>query len=327
MDLLEQLSASLADRLAAVAESVVTLDPGERHASGILWQPDVIIASAEAMGGQAGVLVRAGAAKIPATRAGSDPTTNVAVFRLETPLPGIPLGMTPGIPLGMTPGTPFGGTPGLPPGGPSPEGAARWAAQPRAGSLAMIVGADSRGAATGRLAMVHETGPEWHAMAGGRIDALIRLDARLGRDEGGLVLDASGAFLGMATAGPGRRALVIPAATIARVAGLLLTGGRIARGWLGVGLQSVAIAEGFRAVAGQGRGAMVLQLDTRGPAEQAGVLPGDILLALDGHRFGRGRRIVTLMGPERIGHPVTLRILRGAAIQEVIVTIGARPGA
>ena len=41
--------------------------------------------------------------------------------------------------------------------------------------------------------MVHATGPAWHSMAGGRIDTLIRLDVRLGSDEGGPVLDQSGA--------------------------------------------------------------------------------------------------------------------------------------
>ena len=294
MDLLEQLSLALADRLAAAAPAVVTLETGERHGSGILWRPDVVVASAEAMGDQATPLIRMGEAKIPSTRAGCDPTTNVAVFRLETPLPGA-----------------------LPPLAPPP----------RPGALAMIVGADARGAPTGRLAMVHETGPEWHGMAGGRIDSLLRLDARIGADEGGLVLDASGAFLGMAAAGPGRRALVIPAATLARVVDPLLSQGRIARGWLGVGLQSVAIAERFRDAAGQARGAMVLQLAANGPSDKAGVLPGDILLALDGQRFGRGRRIVALTGPERIGQKATLRILRGAAIQEVLVVIDERPGA
>src|SRR6185437_10549484 len=58
-------------------------------------------------------------------------------------------------------------------------------AMPRAGSLALVVGAGPAGAATGRLAMIHATGPAWHSMAGGRIDTLIQLDVRLGADEGG----------------------------------------------------------------------------------------------------------------------------------------------
>ncbi|MSP02118.1 MAG: serine protease [Acetobacteraceae bacterium] len=293
MDIIEQLSLALADRLTAAAPSVVSLMMGSRHCSGILWRPDAVVTSEEAVGENDSARVRQGEAEVAAKLAGRDPGTNIAVFRLATPLTG-----------------------SLPPTG----------ATPRPGSLALVVGADASGAPTGRLAMVHATGPAWHSMAGGLIDTLIRLDVRLGADEGGPVLDQSGAFLGMSTAGPRRRAMVIPAATIVRVAGPLLTDGRIARGWLGVGLQSVAIAEKFQAEAGQARGAMVLQLVANASAEQAGVLPGDILLGIDGHRFGRGRRIVSLMGPERIGQTVTVRLLRGAEVKELPVTITARPG-
>ena len=293
MDLIAQFSAALAARVAAAAPVCVALTAGDWHGSGILWRPDTVITSEEALGHHDTATILLPGTKIPATLAGRDPATNIAVFRLETPLPGT-----------------------LPPAG----------AMPRVGSLALILGADTTGAATARLAMVHATGPEWHGMAGGRIDALIRLDVRLGTDEGGPVLDASGAFLGMAAAGPRRRALVIPAATIARVVDPLLKDGRIARGFLGVGLRSVAISEDFRAAAGQTRGAMVLQLAPRSPAGAAGVLPGDILLALDGQRFGQGQRIVSLMEPERIGQAVVLRLLRGADAREVTVTVGARPG-
>ena len=224
--------------------------------------------------------------------AGRDPTTNVAVFRLESPLTGLLPAMA-GLPL--------------------------------VGSLAMVVGADAAGAATGRLAMVHATGPEWHSLAGGRIDNLIRLDVRLGADEGGPVLDHAGAFLGMSTAGPRRRALVIPAETIARVVDPLLTHGHIARGWLGVGLQTVAIPESHQAAAGQARGAMILQLVAKGPAEQAGVMPGDILLSVGDFHFGQRRNLAPFMSPDRIGHPVTVRLMRAGDVREIAITIAARP--
>jgi S1-C subfamily serine protease len=292
MDIIEQLSRALADRLAYAAPYVVALRSGHRHRSGILWRPDVVVASEQVVGEHDQFVVVHGGTEQPAKLAGRDPTTNVAVFRLEKPLSGTPPQQ------GVT---------------------------PRVGSLALVIGADQGGAPTARLAMVHATGPEWHSMAGGRIDRLIRLDVRLGADEGGPVLDQAGAFLGMSTSGPRRRTLVIPASTIARVVDPLLANGRIARGWLGVGLQPVAIPDPLRQATGQTRGAMVLQLSGNGPAEQAGVLPGDILLAIDDHRFGLGRRIVTLMGPERIGQTATVRLLRAGEVREIAVTIAARP--
>ena len=164
-------------------------------------------------------------------------------------------------------------------------------------------------------------------MAGGRIEALIRLDARLGADEGGLVLDHAGLLLGMSTSGPRRRVLVIPAATIARVVDPLLENGHIPRGWLGVGLQPVTIPEGLHEKAGQGRGAMVLNLVADAPADRAGVMAGDILLTVDGFAFGQNRRLTTILRSERIGQSIEVRLLRAGEPKTVSVTIAARPHA
>ena len=299
MDILTQLSATLADRVAAAALSVVALRLGERTRAGILWRADLVVASEQTIGDRDSVVVaQAGSESAVTTTvtttgtlAGRDPGTNIAVFRLATPLPGA-------LPAPAEP--------------------------PRVGSLALILGANAGGAATSRLAMVHETGPAWHALAGGRIDSLIRLDARLGADEGGPVLDAAGLFLGLSTSGPHGRVLVIPAATIERIAGALLEHGHIPRGWLGVGLHPVAISESLHAIAGQQRGSMVLSVVAGAPAEAAGVMAGDILLEIDGSKFGQRRRLVTILGMERIGQTVAVRLLRAGEVKTVTLTIAAR---
>jgi S1-C subfamily serine protease len=294
-DLLEQFSAALADRVAAVAPCVVAIGTGRRHVSGILWRPDVVVTSAQALPDRAQFSARHAGVQMTAQLAGRDPGTNVAVLRLAQPIEAT-----------------------LP---------ALSSALPRVGALALLVGADETGAPTGRLGMVHATGPEWHSQAGGRIDALLRLDVRLGVDEGGPVLDSAGGLLGMSTAGPRRRALVIPAATVERVLDPLLAGGRIARGWLGVGLQPVMVPDSLRAAAGRDSGMMVVSLAEGGPAAAAGVLPGDIMLDLDGTPVRRARALAAAMGPERIGHSVTLRLLRAGALQTLAVVIAARPAA
>jgi len=291
IDHLEQLSEALADRLAA-ATFVVAIRTGRRGASGVLWRDDVVVASEQTLPeGVDFTVVRSGT-EVPARLAGRDPGTNAAVLRLSQKLAAT-----------------------LP--APAPT--------PRPGSLALIIGADGSGAPTGRLGMVHATGPEWHSQAGGRIETLLRLDARLGADEGGPVLTLGGRLIGMSTAGPRRRALAIPAATIERVLEPLLTEGRIARGWLGVGLQGVHVPERFREAAGRDAGMMVVGLAPGAPAEQAGVLPGDIILEVDGRRTGRARGLATALAPERIGQPATLKLLRAGEVRLVSVTIGARP--
>jgi S1-C subfamily serine protease len=292
MDIIQELSTAIADRVAAAAPAVVGLKTGGRHRSGILFRPDVVVTSEQVVGDHESATVVQGGTEIAAKLAGRDPTTNVAVFRLEKTL-----------------------TAALPGAG----------AMPRVGTLATVIGAGPSGLPTARLALVHAIGPEWQSMAGGRIDGLIRLDVRLGADEGGPVLDCAGAFLGMSTTGPQRRALVIPAATIARVVDPLLENGHIARGWLGVGLQPVAIPDSHHASTGQTRGTMVLQLVTDGPAQKAGILPGDILLSIDDFRFGQRRGLASLMGPDRIGKAVTVRLLRAGEMKEIGVVIAARP--
>jgi S1-C subfamily serine protease len=295
MDMIEQFSSGLADRIALVAPVVVSVGSGRRPASGILWRPDVVVTSEQMVPEDASALqvVRGGQA-VKATLAGRDPGTNVAVLKLEAALDGA-----------------------LPVAG----GALR------VGELALLVGADAAGGATGRLGMVHALGDAWHSMAGGRIDALIRLDTRLGADEGGPVLSLTGGLIGMSTSGPRRRTIVIPTATLARVVDPLLVDGRIARAWLGVGLQPVLIPDGFRQTTERESGLMVVGLAGGGPAEAAGILPGDIVLDIDGSAVSRPRALSVLLGADRIGQTAVLLVLRAGAVQSIGVVIAARPAA
>jgi len=292
-DFLEQLSDSLADRLAAVAGLVVAIRTGHRDYSGILWRDDVVVTSEQVLPQGTDFTIAHAGTEHPAMLAGRDPGTNVAVLRLGRPLEARALPPEP---------------------------------SPRAGSLTLIVGADSHGNPTGRLGMLHAVGPAWHSEARGRIDALLRLDTRLGADEGGPVVTLTGRLIGMSTAGPRRRALAIPTSTIERVLNPLLAEGRIARGWLGVALQQVRVPERMRDAAGRDAGMMVIGIAAGSPAEQAGLLPGDIVLEADGKRTGRARGLASTLTPESIGQPVTLKLLRAGDIRLVTIIIGAQPG-
>lgn len=293
-ELLDQISNAFADHVAAGAGSTVSIATGRRPVSGILWRPDIVVTSEQILPDAVDFTIRHGEQEQAAKLAGRDPGTNVALLRLAQPIAST-----------------------LPEPAPTP----------RVGALALVLGADPAGGTTARLAMVHAVGPEWHSQAGGRIEAQLRVDARIGRDEGGPVLDTAGRLLGMSTSGARRRTLVIPAATIARVIDPLLAEGRIARGWLGVGLQPVAVPDSLREVAGRESGMMVVSLATGGPAAQAGVLPGDIVLDLDGAPVRRLRALSAALGPERVGQSASLRLLRAGAMQTLAVVIAARPAA
>jgi S1-C subfamily serine protease len=293
-DALTRLSDALAARTAAAAGLVASLHtPHHRPRSGILWRPDVVVASQQVFPkADAAEIVLADGRQIAARVAGRDRGTNVVALRLEAPI----------------------------------DVARPASAEPQLGGLALTLSAEPKGGPTVRLGVVRSLGPAWHSFAGGHIDRRISLDFLIGRgEEGGPVVDATGHLLGMSTAGPGGRALVIPAATIERVLDPLLAGARIERGWLGLALHPVALPDAMKTEGGPQRGLMVMQVAPDGPCAKAGVLAGDILVTVDGAPASRPREIARRFGPDSIGREVELRIVRSGAPQTLTVTITARP--
>jgi S1-C subfamily serine protease len=293
-NVLTQFSAALAERAAAAGGLVAGIRMrGHSLRSGTLWRKDVVVASEQALpkAEEAEVLLADGGT-FAARVAGRDPGTNVAVLRLDG----------------------------------APEPAPLAAEEPRPGAVVLALAADGVGGVAVRLGAVHSVGPAWHSRAGGRIDRRIGLDLRLGRgEEGGPVLDAAGGLLGISTLGPRRRVLVIPAATVERVLEPLLTTGRIARGWLGAAVQRVLVPEALRSEADQSLGLMIIGVSKGGPAAQAGVLMGDILIAVDGAGVGSPWQLAELLSPESVGCQVQLRLIRAGQVQVLTATVGARP--
>jgi len=267
----------------------------ERHVTGIVWKPDVVLASEQSLSRRDEFeVVAAGGSVTTAKTAGRDPATNIAILRLPAPI------------------APFSFD----------------KSEARAGTVAIAIGADGIGGASARLGIVNIVGPEWHSIRGGLIDQRIELDLRLARhEEGGPVFDATGGCIGMTTFGPRGRVLVIPQATIERIAPLLLKDGRVARGWLGVTLQAVAVPDALRETANQSSGLMVMSIAKDGPAAKAGIVAGDIILSVDGMSTHRFRKIARHFGSESIGRKADLRLIRGGAMITVQTSIAERPAA
>ena len=140
------------------------------------------------------------------------------------------------------------------------------------------------------------------------------------------MLDAAGgACLGMSTFGPRGQVIAIPTATIERAVPLLLKDGRVARGWLGVALQAVAVPDALRETADQSSGLMVMSVVADGPAAQAGILAGEIILNVDGTSTHRLRNIARHFGSDSIGRKADLRLIRSGAVVTVSATIAERP--
>jgi S1-C subfamily serine protease len=284
---LQQLSEALSDVVVHVAKSVVAVHSTRSRSSGFVWRPGLIVTADEALAEEGEIsIVSPGGETAAATLVGRDPTTDIALLRAN--------GVT--APVMSLQSTSI-----------------------RVGALALTVGAGN-GAPIAAFGAVSFVGPAWRSLRGGEIDGRVELDLSLRRaGEGGLALDVSGSAFGMVVFGPRRTVLVIPAATIERVAGKLQIHGRVARGYIGLGLQAVKLdGDG-------GIGAMVMSVDPTGPGSTAGVRQGDIIVNWNGERIRDVRTLLRALGPESVGQTVKPSLLRGGEPIEVTLTIGERP--
>lgn len=130
-------------------------------------------------------------------------------------------------------------------------------------------------------------------------------------------------MLGMEMFGLRRRVLVIPAATVERVAARLKAHGRIARIYLGLSLQPVRLDGDEDA---RGAGAMVMGVDAGGPAA-AGVRQGDVITAWDGRPVESVQALLRALGPDSVGTTAALTVRRARQTLGVAVRIAERPQA
>jgi S1-C subfamily serine protease len=143
------------------------------------------------------------------------------------------------------------------------------------------------------------------------------------------VLHAEGRVVGMTVSGPRRTVLAIPSATIERVGDQLVSRGRIARGYLGLGLQPVRLDDTqTRSLSlSEPRALIVVSVDPNGPGAGAGLLLGDVIAKWDGEPVRRVREILRRLGSDSVGRSVELTILRAGQLTSAGLTIGERPSA
>jgi S1-C subfamily serine protease len=285
--ILPALSAALAEIVARTKSAIVSVHSHRSRASGFVWKPGLIVTADEALADEGEVSVKlADGTTLPARIAGRDHTTDIALLRVDANDNIAPVALS--------------------------------TAVPDLGSLSVVVAAEN-GAPTAALGAVSLVGGRWRSMRGGEIDGRIELDVRLrGSHEGGLALNASGEAIGMAVQGV-RRILVIPGATIARVAGRLESHGRVARGYLGVGLQPVKLDDGV--------GVMVMSVDKSGPAAAAGFRQGDVIVGWNDQPIAGMRSLMRALGPDSVGTVADIAVRRAGEPVRIKLTIGERPEA
>jgi S1-C subfamily serine protease len=119
----------------------------------------------------------------------------------------------------------------------------------------------------------------------------------------------------------------IPPSTVDRVTQQLVAFGRIPSGYLGVGLQPIAVPEHLIQKLNRpaGTALIVISVGADTPAGHAGLMIGDILLELGGRVTHTPENVHELLGSQSIGTKLKARILRGGEPVELEVTVGERP--
>ena len=284
---LSLLSSAIATVVARATPAIVTVHSHRSRASGFIWKRNLVVTADEALAEEGGISIELSDGTVrPAKTAGRDHTTDVALLRFDTQEDAKDIAT-----IKLSPSV------------------------PTLGSLAVVVAAE-RGFPAAALGTVSLVGGRWRSLRGGEIDARVELDVRLRHShQGGLVMDASGDAIGMAVLGP-RRVIVIPTATIERVAARLETHGRIARGYLGVGLQPVKLDDGV--------GAMVMSVDKSGPSFTAGIRQGDVIVGWNDDKITGVRSLLQALGPDSVGSVAEVTVRRAGEPVRVKLTIGER---
>lgn len=197
----------------------------------------------------------------------------------------------------------------------------------KAGHLALAVGRSSEAGLTASMGIISVAAGPWRTWRGGQVDQMLRLDMGLYPGaSGGLVISAGQALIGMATRGLSRvGSIALPFSTLSRVVDALVAGGSVVRGYLGVGLQPIPLPNHLSQQKYE-NGHILVSVEPHGPAEQAGLMIGDILLAIEGKVIEDTSALMAFLDSGSVGQSLQLEILRGGQLQTVSVTVGARPG-
>jgi len=128
------------------------------------------------------------------------------------------------------------------------------------------------------------------------------------------IYSRSGGFQGIAFA--------IPINVAAQVEEQLVKNGKVERGRIGVAIQEVtqSLAESFGLDRPQG--ALVSSVEQGGPAEKAGIKPGDVLLSIDGKKIDRSAELPPLVANVKPGSKASFEVWRDGGKRNVAVTVG-----
>jgi S1-C subfamily serine protease len=285
------LSEQLADAVVAAGASIVAVHARPRLPStGVHWKDGVIVTTEGTIRQEEDITVTLPDGKrIPATLAGRDRGTDLAVLR---------------IPNGSLAVADFGDPATL-----------------RPGNLVLALARLDEGGARAAFGAVSATGDKWRSWKGGEIDRWLQSDLTIYPGfGGGPLVDSAGRVHGVNSGALSRPlATTIPVGTVNRVVTQLLDRGYVARGWIGAAMQPVRLDDDDRP------GLLVVSIEKETPATKAGLLLGDVLVGIDGKNLESFEQLLDVLSGDAVGRKLRLDIVRAGKQREVELTIGERP--
>jgi S1-C subfamily serine protease len=291
--LLDAYSRSVTDVVERVGPSVVRIDI--RHAdgrragsgSGVIVSPDglVLTNSHVVQGARRAEVTLLDGRSLAARVLGDDPDTDLALLRVDdnATLPAAPLGDSKLL---------------------------------KRGEIAIAIGNPLGFDASVTAGVVSALGRSLRSKSGRLIDDVIQTDAALNPgNSGGPLVSSRGEVIGINTAmiaGAQGICFAVAANTARFVLGEIIRHGRVRRAYLGIGAGTIALPRriALRHGLNQATGAALTAVEAGSPADEAGLLTGDILIAVDNVAVTGVDDLVRLLDAEKVGRTIPFDLLR-----------------
>jgi serine protease DegQ len=150
-------------------------------------------------------------------------------------------------------------------------------------------------------------------------------------NSGGALVDASGNLIGINTAIVSRTGgslgigFAITAGVAKQIMEQIIETGGVTRGWIGVEVQDLTpeLAESFKRP--NTNGALIAGVLKGGPADRAGVRPGDIIVAVEGNEVVDSSGMLNLIAALPPGKAATITVMRNQSEKAIKINVGKRP--
>ena len=176
--------------------------------------------------------------------------------------------------------------------------------------------------------VVSALGRTLRSQSGRLIDDVIQTDAALNPgNSGGPLVDSRGNVIGVNTAVilPAQGLCFAVASSLAQfVVGKLILEGRVRRGYIGIGAQAVPLPpKWINSLELKSKGGIQIQsVEPNGPAAQAGLLPGDVMVQLEGQPVDSIDTLHKFLDESTIGRALSVWVLRDGGLRQLTVSPG-----